>query len=457
LDQEGERVPSGPSGLGSPSGGPGRSGAVRESPPEAASPVKEVFDDILRQSSALYKGSPDVLREAYVPPRLPHREEEIRKVAQVLAPALRGETPSNLLIYGKIGTGKTAVVTQVRKDMARRTGLERPIRFVLANCANVDTHYALLQTLANSLVEKDEERIPTGWSLDRVYSAFCNICDRVGGTILLVLDEIDKLVKNSGDGVLYSLAQINTELKGARVGIIGISNDLHFTELLDARVRSRLNEEKILFPPYDADQLRDILEDRAREVFQPGVLQPGVLERCAAYAAQENGDARRALALLRVAAQIAERKGNKQIRDDDVIEAKSRLERDIITDCVKTLSPHYKILLWAIVASSERRGARGLETGAVYEAYRHVCQKAGASPLHFRSISNHLADLEDLGLIRARVISKGRGGRTREIEIAVPPQETLRALEEDSLLQPLSRSRGTGQTSLFRFGGGFPT
>ncbi len=439
-----------PGPLPAPSGGrPDSEGQKPTSPPPKGS-VTDVFDQILKRSSTLYRGNPDVLREAYVPPRLPHREEQIRRVAEVIAPALKGDTPSNLLIYGKIGTGKTAVVTQVRQDIARRGNLPKKIRFLAVNCATVDTHYALLQTLGNSLVDREEDRIPTGWSLDRVYSVFCSHCDRQGGTILLVLDEIDKLVKNSGNEVLYSLSQINTELKEARVGIIGISNDLKFTDNLDARVRSRLNEEKILFPPYDALQLRDILEDRAREVFAPNALEPGVLERCAAYAAQENGDARRALALLRVASQIAERSGVSQIRDEHVVQAKSSLERDIITECVRTLAPHYKLLLWAIVVTCERR--RGsLPTGEVYENYTGVCHRLSVPPLHQRSISNHLADLEELGLIRAKVISKGRGGRTRQIDIAVPASETLNALEEDELLKGLSRRRGAGQTNLFRF------
>ncbi|MCI4344358.1 MAG: hypothetical protein L3J87_01870 [Thermoplasmata archaeon] len=257
-------------------------------------------------------------------------------------------------------------------------------------------------------------------------------------------------MSRSGDSVLYTLSQLNNELDKGRLAIVGISNDLKFTSNLDARVRSRLNEEKILFPPYDAPQLQDILRDRAKEVFREGVLDAGVIERCAAYAALENGDARRALSLLRVAAQVADREKSKRVTGDHVIKAKSRLERDIILDCVRTLPQHCKVLLYAILQAYERRRS-GVLTGEVYEGYARLSQKLGLPPLHSRSISNYLTELESLGLIRATIVSKGRGGRTREIVVDVPTAETIPALEEDELLAQLARRRNLSQTILTNF------
>jgi archaeal cell division control protein 6 len=431
---------------------PGTAGAAAASPgpnPPASS-AGEFLDTILQEKSQLFRGSREVLRDSYVPSRLPHREQQIREVAEVLAPALRGDVPSNLLIYGKIGTGKTAVVAQVRQDMQRRPGAPKRIAFITVNCGNIDTPYSLLQTIGNTFARTEADRIPTGWSLDRVQAAMRRLLDSSEATILLVLDEIDRLVARSGDNVLYTLSQLNTELEVARLVLVGISNDLKFTNQLDARVRSRLNEEKILFPPYDALQLQDILRDRAREAFKDGVTDPGVIERCAAYAALENGDARRALALLRLAAEMAERDHAKRITPDHVVKAKNRLEQDIIVECCRTLPPHCKVLLYAILQSYERRRT-GVLTGEVYESYRRLAERLGLQPLHARSISNYVSELETLGLIRATIVSRGRGGRTREIIVDVPLSETIPALEEDPLIAPVGRPRSRGQTLLTNF------
>ena len=435
---------------GSPDRGGSASLAAPPNPREARGTTSELFDAILRNPSELFKGDREILRESYVPPRLPHREHQIGQVAEIIAPALRGDLPSNLLIYGKIGTGKTAVVQQVRLEVERRGEAKRPALFIMVNCATIDTPYSLVQTVGNFLAETEADRIPTGWSLDRVHAAMRELMDRRGGIVVLVLDEIDRLVARSGDGVLYTISQLNTELQRARLCLVGISNDLKFTNSLDARVRSRLNEEKILFPPYDAPQLQDILRDRAREVFRDGVLESGVIERCAAYAALENGDARRALALLRLASEMAERDRARRITGDHVVRAKSRLEQDIIVECIRTLPPHCKVLLYAILLSFERRRG-GVLTGEVYEGYVRLSQRLGLQPLHARSISNYLSELENLGLIRATIVSRGRGGRTREIVVDVPISETMPALETDALLQPIARHRPLGQTLLTNF------
>jgi cell division control protein 6 len=238
----------------------------------------------------------------------------MRRIAEVLAPSLKMDRPSNLFIYGKTGTGKTVCVRYTLnkiKEIADQRSI--PLRFVYLNCKLkkvADTEYRLVAELARELGKAIP---PTGLPTDEVYKIFFDALDSREQLVILVLDEIDQLVKKAGDDTLYNLTRINSELKNAQVSLIGISNDLQFTESLDPRIKSSLSEEEEVFPPYNAFQIRDILNQRKILAFKNGVVEEGVIEKCAAYAARDHGDARRALELLRVAGEIAERSDLKKV------------------------------------------------------------------------------------------------------------------------------------------------
>ncbi len=247
--------------------------------------------------------------------------------------------------------------------------------------------------------------------------------------------------------MLYHLSKINDDLTKARVSLIGISNDLKFTEFLDPRVKSRLGEEKMVFPPYNAEQLQDILNQRAKIAFDEGIMEAAVVPLCAALAAQEHGDARRALDLLRIAAEIAERGGDEKIGEVHVYKAKNKIELDCVTEAVKTLPTQSKLVLLAIIINEEKNNGR-LTTGDVYETYHDLCKAAVVTQLTQRRVTDLISELDMLGIIHARVKSFGRGGRTKEIELAVPMIETRRTLEEDEVLQGLKNYKPKNQTTL---------
>jgi cell division control protein 6 len=302
----------------------------------------------------------------------------------------------------------------------------------------VDTQYRVLQNIANSFIKDWSERVPfTGWPTDEVYAKLKAEMDREDGVTIIILDEVDKL---SGDEVLYNLSQMNSELTKARVSIIGISNDLKFTEFLDPRVKSRLGEDAMVFPPYDAVQLQDILRQRAGMALKDAVLEESVVPMCAALAAQEHGDARRALDLLRVAAELAERERSKKVGDKHVRQAQSKIEVDRVTEVVRTLPTQSKLVLLSTILGDEANKdtkTSGLTTGEVFEIYAELCRKTGLDILTQRRITDLISELDMLGIITARVISKGRYGRTREIAMSVPAQSTKDVLGSDELLASL--------------------
>ncbi|NLV09160.1 AAA family ATPase [Halomicrobium mukohataei] len=443
-----------------------------------------LFDDLL-SGEPIFENK-EVLRPSYTPHKLPHREEQINNIATILVSALRGDTPSNILIYGKTGTGKTASAKFVSEELETTSQkYEVPCMVEYINCEVTDTQYRVLAQLANKFIEQNRayigdrieeletlrervtsnpdgdplaetdfatvdeidaeverlesdraefEEVPmTGWPTDRVYSSFFDAVDYHERVVVIMLDEIDKLVEKSGDDTLYNLSRMNSELERSRVSIMGISNDLKFTDFLDPRVKSSLGEEEIVFPPYDATQLRDILDHRSDVAFKADALTDDVIPLCAAFAAQEHGDARRALDLLRTAGELAERDQTDCVEEDHVRQAQEKIELDRVVEVVRTLPTQSKIVLFAIILL-EKNGVHNINTGEVYNIYKRLCEEIDADVLTQRRVTDLISELDMLGIVNAVVVSKGRYGRTKEISLSVPIDETEAVLLSDSRL-----------------------
>ncbi len=362
-----------------------------------------------------------VLQSNYTPEKISHRDEQIQAMAGILAPVLRMEKPSNLFIYGKVGTGKTVVVKYVTSqigEIAKERKL--PIKIIYLNCKLkrvADTEYRMLAHLSK---EFDIDIPPTGLPTDEVYKTFLKYINREKQLIIIVLDEIDQLIKKSGDELLYNLTRINSELNNVELSMIGISNDLLFMENIDPRVKSSLSEEELVFPPYNAIQIQDILRERSKIAFENEIIKEGVIEKCAAYAAREHGDARRALELLRVAGELSERKNKYTIDLEDIDEAEEKIEKDKVLDLVHTQPKQFQLTLLSILDIYDSSMEGPIFTGDIYEIYKNYCKSVALKPLTQRRVSDIIAELDMCGIINARVVSKGRYGRTREIRMGIP-------------------------------------
>jgi cell division control protein 6 len=407
--------------------------------------VDKIFDSV--NSRTLFKNK-TVLQSNYSPDEILYRDKQIEMVASILAPALIGQKTSNLFIYGKTGTGKTLTVHSVQNELLKRSkDSENPMKIEYINCKLkkvADTEYRLLAELISKL---GGEVPATGLPTDQVYNKFLTILENSKEKLLiLILDEIDQLVKKISDNFLYTLTRINSELSKTQIIIVGISNDLKFLENLDPRVRSSLGEEEIVFPPYNALQLQGILNKRASEAFKDNVVDSSATSKCAAFAAREHGDARRALDLLRVAGEIAERAGDLKITTKHIDEANNKIERDKILDIVETEPKQFQAVLQAIIdledgkdkirqqkLFSDENGK--IFTGDVYNDYQDICKRINMEILTQRRVGDILSEFDMLGLINAKVISKGRYGRTKEIKLAIPENitEKVREILRDSL------------------------
>jgi cell division control protein 6 len=374
-----------------------------------------------------------VLQTNYIPDAIPHRQQQIELLASMLGPALRGEKPSNIFVYGKPGVGKTVCVQYVLKTLEQTAAAKNTqLKTIYINCKLkkiADTEYRIITELARAAgVDAPATGLPT----DEVYNRFLAAIDSKPQIVILALDEIDRLVLKAGDDILYNLTRINPELKQAQVSIIGISNDIRFIEQIDPRVKSSLGEEEAIFPPYNAVELKDILEKRSSMAFRPGALVEGVLEKAAAYAAREHGDARRALDLLRVAGEVAERESVEQVLPDHIDKAEQRIEKDRVMEIISTQPKQSQLVLQAILQITN---GKKIETGEIYEKYKSLCIQTGQAPLTQRRVSDLIGELDMLGLINAKVISKGRYGRTREIYVAISTEllEKIKAKLQEEL------------------------
>jgi len=372
----------------------------------------------------------------YVPEKLSFRDEETKTVAQTLSVVLKGARPSNLLLFGKPGTGKTAVVKNVVQRLhkkAKDLGIEVTVPFVNAKTAN--TGYKVLYEIAENMGINNEEEKKlqvhfTGLSMGEATDRILDFIQKKKKLhVVLIIDEVDSLVDRNGDGILYNFTRANERIsQGGFISLIGVSNSLTFKDKLDPRVRSSLSEEEMVFNPYTVEQLQKILTDRVKLAFNDDVISGAAINLCAAMAGKENGDARKAIDLLRVAAEIAERERSINVEEKHIRLAQEKIEKDTNYEVLKNSTTHTKIVILAILKSKNGN------TGEVYEIYSSLCNNAEHEPLTQRRITQIISELDQLGLVTSDVVSKGRYGRSQRIKITVPILTVRDAFKDDPSL-----------------------
>ena len=272
--------------------------------------LDNIFENAVKGNSLIKNRK--ILTIDYIPHKLQFRDEETTTIAQTLSVSLKGARPSNLLLFGKPGTGKTAVVKNVInkfKEKSTELGIEVIVVFINAKIAN--TAYKVLYEIAEEMninkIDKKNQVYFTGLSLGEATNRILDFIKKRQLHVIFVIDEIDSLVDKNGDDILYNFTRANEQFQEVGfISLIGISNSLTFKDKLDPRVRSSLSEEEIVFNPYKIDQLQKILSERVKLAFYDDVVTEGTINLCAAIAGKDNGDARKAIDLLRVAAEIAE-------------------------------------------------------------------------------------------------------------------------------------------------------
>ena len=349
------------------------------------------------------------LDHRFLPDKLVHRDEQIRQIAKYWVDVLDNVTPSNVTLYGKTGTGKTAASKFAREQLIEAANNENVfVKIEYIRCTDYTTEYQVIAELCNRLGRDVPNR---GWTKAEVVNAFRELfrTNAFGRKLhlIVILDEIDILLEKDGDGILYTLTRTDN------ISVLSISNYLDFKNLINSRVTSSLNDKEIVFPPYGANQLSDILYERAQLSFNDGVLDSDVIPSCSAMAAKDEGDARYALDLLKNAGELAFDEDSEKVTSDHVIRAKDRIEHNKVSEILSTLPLQQQRLLEAILTLTKQ--GEEITSGKLYEAYSDVSKSDAVT---YRRIFDFINDLELLGIISTNTVSRGRGkGRTNIIKL----------------------------------------
>ena len=396
-------------------------------------PVDRLLD-IAESGKSLIKNR-EILHFTYIPDTILHRDNEQEQVTQSLLPILKQSRPSNLLVYGKPGTGKTLVVRKVLLKIQERVEKSKfPIKLLYTNSKIETTLYGLLVSLGRQLGLSDKELPSTGLATSEVFNRLLASINKNKTNAVFVIDEIDylaHLVSKTGKDIFYQLTRANERLESGTLTIVGISNDLTFKERLDARVLSSLGEEEIVFTNYSVDQLRKILEERVNGAFENSSIEEPALNLCAAMAGREHGDARRAIDLLRVAAEIAERQQSSKITEQHIRDASQKIEENKEVAALKSYPLHEKLLIIAVMR------AAGSSTGEIYTAYKALCRAVRQKELTQRRVTQILSEIELSGIISGRLIHQGIHGRTKKFKLTIPPEMVKDTLKDDLSLQDI--------------------
>ena len=390
-------------------------------------PVDKLLDAVESGKSLITNR--EILHFTYIPDTIPHRNTEQEQITQTLIPILKHSRPSNLLVYGKPGTGKTLVVKKILSQIQKRVEKTNfPIKLVYANSKEETTLYGLLVSFGRELGLGEKELPSTGLAISEVFKRLLKTIEENHYNVVFVIDEIDHLVhlvSKTGNDVLYQLTRANERLKKATLTLVGISNDLTFKERLDPRVISSLGEEEIVFTNYTVEQLKKILEDRIQLAFIKDAVEESSLNLCAAMAGREHGDARRAIDLLRVAGEIAEREQSNIVKEEHVRKASQKIEEDKETTALRSYPLHEKLLIIAVMKAS------GFSTGEIYTAYKSLCKVIRQKELTQRRITQMLSDVELSGIITGKIIHQGIHGRTKKYKLTISPEMVKNTFKDE--------------------------
>ena len=357
--------------------------------------------DMLSWDESLFRDE-RVFAVDYLPETFKHRETQMESLKYALKPAVRGSRPLNVMAQGPPGTGKTTAVQILFDELRAQTDVQA----VRVNCQMNATRYAVFSRLFESVF--DYEPPASGISFKKLFSQVTDRLVQSNEVLVVALDDINYLFyESAASETLYSMLRAHEEQGGARIGVIVVSSDLdlNIIEELDSRVQSVFRPEDVYFPNYDEPAIADILDERVERGFHDGVVDAHVLDSVAELTAEEGGDLRVGIDLLRRAGLHAEMRASKTVEVEDVEEAFETSRYVHLSRRLGGLSDSESALL-AVIANNE-----GEQAGDIYEAFH---EQTGLGYTRYAEITNKL---DQLGIVDTEYADVDGRGRSRELSL----------------------------------------
>ena len=375
----------------------------------------------------------------YVPPYLPHRENEIRLLTRMFRETIKnpGLVSTKVVITGSVGTGKTAIAKYFGQKVESITRYgKNKIKYIHINCRLNRSEFSILKQILKYFIPSLPDR---GLSPEELYQILLSTLEKEDLYIILTLDEVDFALKFTGPDLIYRLTRVgDSELNPKqRLSLILIVRNIAFKGLLDLSTLSTLQHNFISLKGYSANQLYDILSMRVKGAFYEGTYSEEAL-RIAADLASAWGDARYALELVWRAGKLAEMDGSLFLTPDHVRKIHAELTPSFRKEDIYTLTLHQKLMLLALSRVLRRSNTAYATTGALKEAYTLVCEEYHKKPVKHTQLWKYLKDLENLGIVSLKLSSTGIKGKTtlislEDIPIEILEQELIKILERDTL------------------------
>lgn len=375
--------------------------------------------------------------------RIVGRDKQLQDVTKMLRVALGNNRPPNLFLYGPSGTGKSLITKAVCKSISRICE-SRDIRFgtIEVNCQDLDTLGVAIYELADRAAQEagvDVEVPKHGVATKEKWDELYRIVNENFNSVVFVLDELDMLVgrrdkeEPAFSRLLYQLSRAGTnDDLTAFISVVAISNDVKMMESVGSRALSSFTPEDVHFEDYDANQLQAILR-RRDDAFYDGALDDGVIPLAAAFAAQTHGDARKAIDLMRVAGELAEREGDTHVQETHVRKAQDKVEKNRVLEVVRGISTQKKLCLYATAAVASEFDEDTARSTTGYRVYQFLTDSIDADQYHQETYVNKMKELTTYSLVDFERRSHGpSSGMFLEFQFGERPETILETLREDS-------------------------